>query len=84
MVILFSAGNSGDEGYDCISCITVDLGLLSPLDYPRTLSLWALLLRNELRTECTSLFTSPLKEIRREELSSLILLLRASKDRRSP
>ena len=67
-----------------ISCITVDLGLLSPLDYPRTLSLWALLLRNELRTECTSLFTSPLKEIRREELSSLILLLRASKDRRSP
>lgn len=36
MVILYSAGNSGDEGYDCIFCIIVDLRRLTLLDYRKT------------------------------------------------
>lgn len=32
MVILYSAGNDGDEGYDCIPCIIVDLQPLTLLD----------------------------------------------------
>lgn len=32
MVILYSAGNDGDEGYDCIPCIIVDLRRLALLD----------------------------------------------------